>query len=468
MIVRSVKCTFVNETGEALTLDADASKPTDGAWAPAPPAQCDGQAEFSCVAEGSANGARGQARYTGPSGDVVVSFWNPLEGSNDFNAVATGTYDAGFTAAQGRDATVTYTVRKKTNSDADQDGMPSAVDSDPAADDHTHQSHTPLRASGPVVLSPKLWLVDIAWQAVNHLEWDPVILEITENRHGEGGGGACPRKLVFIEGVQDGSPGFESCKKQHSGSRDDDFHSWCGDYVTWVFWKAWMLKKGSQPDEDTRKILVKGFNREALRSVDPELQQASETWKQDKRSVKEKGSDPAKWQSGKNLSMLEDFAKDSAANGGLLAHHPFDPQNPDAYEPRPGDVLLCNRSAGGHIDIVAYYDPKPIDGKNHKFITLDGKSFDLGQKAFDWGAGADPAPKDKKEADDRGWNNPRPGHPEEGMPPAPVTRVSSTADRTQGVVETQHQTNDKVKDSTDYFCRAWIDTSKLRERLGYR
>ena len=133
MITRSVKCTIVNTTGDSLALDADGTN-TNGVWGPAPPAQCGPQADFMCQASGTPDGARGQASYTGPNGTLVVSFTNPLEGDNTYSAVATGTYAAGYNAAMGRDATVTFNLDKK--ADGDSNELPTAVDKDPGAADY--------------------------------------------------------------------------------------------------------------------------------------------------------------------------------------------------------------------------------------------------------------------------------------------------------------------------------------------
>jgi hypothetical protein len=312
------------------------------------------------------------------------------------------------------------------------------------------------------VISPKDWLVDIAWQAVNELEWSPLILEITENRHGCQRGGPCPNELPVLPGVK--LSGI--CKRNHEELKQkvtqreneydaalkrlkargmdpgaaekkaledhppitNDFYSWCGDFVSWVFWKAWMLR-GMPEDKVTRTELGKFLNREALNG---------------------------QWLAGENLNMveayakgvsLERFKKSFGARGtpsGLLVWH--DPG--DGYVPQPGDIFMANRHSGGHIGILASYDIQASFGSAdrqgkrpfHWFLTLDGKSWDYP---------ADAGTPD--EGSDKGWT-------------ASVPEGSKGIRKgTQGVAQNRRSTDAK----TDPL-KGFIDTSKLREALGYR
>ncbi|MFT3775647.1 MAG: hypothetical protein QM820_60645 [Minicystis sp.] len=349
MAGNTVAGTIVNDTGDTLALDAGATAATAGAFGPAPPAQCDQQGTFACVA--AAGGVQGTIQYSGPNGSLTLRFNNPTAGANEYDAVATGSYDAGYYASQGRDATVTYRVRKKPTGPGDHDGLPSAIDADPPAEDHSHQGHVPVRG-GIVVLSPKTWLIDVAWLAVNHQEWDQTILELTENRHGikpsEPGKSAAPCPGELPDFTRYGIKAHGPCP---GGAAHDYFYSWCGDYVSWVFWKAWIMKqeKGltvavGKPD------LGKIFNREALNGT---------------------------WVEGENLNKIESYAK---GGGPLLTWH--DPK--DGFMPQRGDIYFLNRAGGGHVGIIDTFDATPRGDKRqpfYEYVTLDGKSFDYADPA---------------------------------------------------------------------------------------
>jgi hypothetical protein len=159
------------------------------------------------------------------------------------------------------------------------------------------------------------------------------------------------------------------------------------------------------------------------------------------------------WRSGENLNMveayakglsLEDFKKNQRAKGtpsGLLVWH----EPGDGYVPQPGDIFMANRKAGGHISIVAScdpelaYEPSDKDRKRgfHRFTTLDGKSFD--QAANGWLATLQALPETERD------------------------KIKLPRGRWQGVAQTRRSTN-APKDPL----RGFIDTSKLREALGYR
>jgi len=205
----------------------------------------------------------------------------------------------------------------------------------------------------------------------------------------------------------------------------NDFHSWCGDFVSWVFWKAWVLR-GMPEDAVTKAELGKFLNREAING---------------------------EWFPGENLSMVEAYAKgltlaelkkstrSRGTTSGLLVWH--DPG--DGYVPQPGDIFMADREAGGHISIVASYDPvvsyessdKDKRRGFHHFLTIDGKSFDYGEMM-----GERTVPR-------TGWI-------------AEATK-KLPAGKPQGVAQNKRMTH-KGKDRL----RGFIDTSKLRAALGYR
>ena len=161
------------------------------------------------------------------------------------------------------------------------------------------------------------------------------------------------------------------------------------------------------------------------------------------------------WLPGENLNMVEAYAKGIpfdplgkcfGARGtpsGLLVWH--DPG--DGYVPQPGDIFMANRHSGGHISILASYDvqesfePSERERKRpfHWFLTVDGKSWDYS---------ADRGTPD--ENIDKGWA-------------LSVPKGQSMPPEAQGVAQNRRKTNAK-KDPLKGF----IDTSKLREALGYR
>jgi hypothetical protein len=303
-------------------------------------------------------------------------------------------------------------------------------------EDHSHPSHVPITDGKPTLISVKQWIIDIAWQAANNVEWDDVVFEITEDRHGAQHGAPCPGTLLAIPGNISYSASGGKCpikhdqklidrqktwagQKQKDGMDEaaalawvksqpdranpnyNDFHSWCGDYATWVFWKAWVLK-GSQAD--VKSDLAKFMNRETLTGK--------------------------KFNFGNTLNLIEAYAKGFVGADGtpdvkqltgpakpkpnssaLLVWH----QPGDGYVPSPGDYWLSNRAGGGHIGMVASVDSKPDATKKFEFVALDGKSYD---QAF----------------------------PQQGV----VRKVRSTDPA-----------------GPDLF-KGFIDTANLRKRLGYR
>ena len=327
---------------------------------------------------------------------------------------------------------------------------------DPPVPDKSQASHVPLFTGTPTTISVKSYIVEIAQQAVNHVEWSDMILEITENRHGEQSGARCrdatgnkPLQLLDIPGVARKG----ECKDNHAAKaqkREEfiakrskeimagvtetdpkkreqaekdakaqarkellvpplqpkgyDFHSWCGDFATWVFWKAWVLKK-SPETEITKKQMGEFLNREAVN-----------------------GS----WVPGNNLNLLEEYAKKQSGQGILTYHKGLHGLLDKTYVPQPGDIWFANRGGDGHVSIVEYFDPTPkyttADKSQTKpyweFVTLDGKSFD----------------------DD--WNH----------------QSKPLSAGQQGVARTWRKTNDAKQPNH----RAFVDTSKLRQKLGYK
>ncbi len=110
---------------------------------------------------------------------------------------------------------------------------------------------------------------------------------------------------------------------------------------------------------------------------------------------------------------------------------------------------MANREAGGHISIVAscesepFYEPSDAQKRrpHYRFVTLDGKSFD--------GKEDDPV--------EPGWNESLANLSQEEL------NKLNLRGRWQGVAQNRRRT-DKKKDPL----RGFIDTSKLREALGYR
>jgi len=477
MAARSVACTLINQTGEPLTLEGPPQL-DHGILTPgqAPPPSCDGSASWSAESEGFMTGTEGRLTYRGPSGKVTVFWNNPFVGGNDYNMTLTGDYVLVKVQGPkvGSNVSATYVVdRKNKPAPAPPPEPPKPAEESappPAApvrqwaerpEEIGRDSHVPKVGRTVTIISPKDWLVDIAWQAVNELEWSPLVLEITENRHGTYKGGECPKNLLAIPGVRSsgicrrnhdekkqkalardaqyeaelkrlkaGGMDPEAAKKQALKSHPpltEEFYSWCGDFVSWVFWKAWMLR-GMPEDKVTKSELGKFLNREALNG---------------------------QWLPGENLNMVEAYAKGIpfdqlgkrfGARGtpsGLLVWH--DPG--DGYVPQPGDIFMANRHSGGHISILASYDvqesfePSERERKRpfHWFLTVDGKSWDYS---------ADRGTPD--ENIDKGWA-------------LSVPKGQSMPPEAQGVAQNRRKTNAK-KDPLKGF----IDTSKLREALGYR
>ncbi|WP_437731442.1 hypothetical protein [Sorangium sp. So ce1335] len=453
MAARSVLCNLVNQTGEPLTF-VDPPQLEHGILTPGqePPRSCAGTAVWSAESDGFMTGTEGRVTYRGSSGSVTLYWNNPFIGGNDYGATPGGDYFLVRLQGPkvGSNVSATYVVdRKSKPAPSPSPEAPPAAQAAPAQsrplaaapEQPGKDSHVPKLGGQLTIVSPKDWLVDIAWQAVNSIEWSPLILEITENRHGSQSGAECPKTLPTFPGVKEGG----TCRRQHDslekkriereaaysaeatrlkGSGMDasaaeqearkkypllynDFHSWCGDFVTWVFWKAWVLR-GTPEDKITKEELGKFLNRESLNG---------------------------KWQAGENLNMVEAYAKRSST--GLLIWHPPG----DGYVPKPGDIFMANREAGGHISIVASYEREAPDAQpkrgHDQFTTIDGKSFDR-DKETGWILSLE---KLRKEGHD----------------------VKQPQGKWQGVAQTKRKSNDK-KDPL----RGFIDTSKLREALGYR
>lgn len=457
MAARSVLCNLVNQTGEPLTL-VGPPQLDHGIFTPGqePPRSCAGSAVWSAESDGFMTGTEGRVTYRGPSGSVTLYWNNPFIGGNDYGATPDGDYFLVKLQGPkvGSNVSATYVVdRKNKPVPAPPPKAPAAAQTTPTQtpsqarplaerpEEPGRDSHVPKFGGQITIVSPKDWLVDIAWQAVNSIEWSPLILEITENRHGSQSGAACPKTLPTFPGVKvsgtcqqphdawekkrierEAAYNAEVKRLQAAGMAPsaaeqearkkypvlyNDFHSWCGDFVTWVFWKAWVLRR-SPEDKITKAELGKFLNREAING---------------------------KWQPGENLNMVEAYAKN--ASTGLLVWHPPG----DGYVPKPGDIFMANRAAGGHISIVAAYDPEPPDAQPKRgydtFLTIDGKSFD----------------RDKE----NGWVLTLEKLRKEGQ------HIEQPKGKWQGVSQTRRKSNDK-KDPL----RGFIDTSKLREALGYR
>ncbi|WP_437802483.1 hypothetical protein [Sorangium sp. So ce693] len=426
---------------------------------------------WSAESDGFMTGTEGRVTYRGSSGSVTLYWNNPFVGGNDYGATPGGAYI--LTKVQGpkvgSNVNATYVVdRRKEPAPAPE---PEADAADGAAptqarplaerpEEPGRSSHVPKGTGQVTVISPKDWLVDIAWQAVNSIEWSPLVLEITENRHGSQSGAACPGMLPTFPGVKEKgkcqrphearaaareakyTAALERLKKEgmeeklanakareESNMVPNDFHSWCGDFVSWVFWKAWVLR-GSPEDKITRVELGKFLNREALNGV---------------------------WTFGQNLNMVEAYAKglslevfhqNQKAKGtptGLLVWHPPG----DGYAPKPGDIFMADRKAGGHISIIASCEPEafyaPSDKQrqrpHYRFMTLDGKSFDF-----------------RDDDGEAGWNEAL-----ANLSPEERKKIQLPQGKWQGVAQNKRSTDEK-KDPL----RGFIDTSKLREALGYR
>jgi hypothetical protein len=311
--------------------------------------------------------------------------------------------------------------------------------SDPPPPDHSQDSTVPIFNGNPTTISAKQYLVEIAWQAANQMEWNDIIMEITENRHGEQSGGRCPVDLKDPPGKQGGT--VKKCQIDHAAfkkKRDalhaakiaelkrsdpsladkdasakaltllkndgnsgwyNDFYSWCGDYTSWVFWKAWVLKGQPAAEKDTLKKI---FNRVA--------------W-----------NDSGKWAPGDNINRVEKFAQ--GGGEGLVLYHP--PK--DKYVPKPGDMWMSNRGLGGHIGMVAACDPS-----KDELITLDGKSFDSSKEGWNTAA---------KKADEAAGNK-------------DLQKELVQGEKRQGVARTRRSLK-------DLDLRAFLETTGLRKRLGY-
>jgi hypothetical protein len=470
MAARSVDCTLVNKTGEALSFSSADASLDHGIFSPGrePPPKCDASAAWAGESDGFMTGTEGKVTYRGPSGAVTLQWNNPFVGGNDYGASALGEYYIEhFTGPKvGSNVSATYVVNRKAKPAPPPPAAPAEpapAEPEPAPPPAKAVAETPEepgrgsqvpKVDGQLtIISPKDWLVDIAWQAVNNIEWNPLILEITENRHGSQSGAICPGKLPGFPDVKEGG----ECKRPHEaherardarkkeydkkveelmpkmGQKDaeaaalkqfppitNDFYSWCGDFVSWVFWKAWVLR--GKPEDKVKKAELGSFlNREALNGA---------------------------WRPGENLSMVEAYAKGLTlvelkagaavkAHGGLLVWH----KPGDGYVPKPGDIFMANRAGGGHISIVASYEPAPEPSppkkKGHdRFLTIDGKSFDEGE-----GDGKS------------GW-----------IHAASEGRIKFPKGKAQGVAQNKRTTSQNEKDQL----RGFIDTSKLREVLGYR
>ncbi|EYF00609.1 hypothetical protein [Chondromyces apiculatus] len=468
MAARSVACTLINQTGEILSF-ADAAL-DHGIFTPqqAPPPVCEGSASWSGESDGFMTGTEGRVVYRGSSGAVTLYWDNPFVGGNEYGATSSGDYVIVKLQGPsvGSNVSATYVVdRKNKPPPAPPPEPPAPPPADPppllpatpqssAPEQPGKDSHVPKADGQLTIISPKEWLVDIAWQAVNHIEWKPLVLEITENRHGSQSGATCPKTLPAFPGVKESGPcrrphdemasartkreeDYQSEKRRLTDSGTDsataeqtarkkfppltnDFHSWCGDFVTWVFWKAWVLR-GSPEDKIAKSELGKFLNREALNGA---------------------------WQPGENLTMVEAYAKGLALDvfkknqnaagspNGLMVWHPPG----DGYVPKPGDIFMANRQAGGHISIVASAEalanPTPKQGFRN-FMTIDGKSFD--------------------EDRENGWLPTLAKLEKEG------TKLDLPGGKWQGVSQTRRD----VQASKDPL-RGFIDTAKLREALGYR
>lgn len=470
MAARSVLCTLVNYTGEPLTF-VGPPQLDHGILTPGqkPPPACGGMAVWSAESDGIMTGTEGRVTYRGPSGSVTLYWNNPFVGDNDYGATPGGAYI--ITAVQGskvgNNVNVTYIVdRKKEPAPAPQPGAPDgaapAQAQSPAErpEEPGRNGHLPKGTGQVTVISRKDWLVDIAWQAVNSIEWSPLILEITENRHGSQSGAACPGLLPTFLGVKEQgkcrrshkakaaareakyTAALERLKKEgmeetianakareESNQKLNDFHSWCGDFVTWVLWKAWVLR-GRPEDKIPSAELGQFLNREALNGA---------------------------WNPGESLNMVEAYAKglsleafrqNQNAKGtptGLLVWHPPG----DGYAPRPGDIFMANRKSGGHISTVASCEPEafyaPSDKQqqhpHYRFMTLDGKSFDF-----------------RDDDGEAGWNEAL-----AKLSPEERKKIRIPQGKWQGVAQNKRST-----DATKDPLRGFIDTSKLREALGYR
>lgn len=433
---QTIEITIDNQTGEELARIPGAIL-AYGQWTP------DGQepgmdaTSFSVNSCGFMTGCEGRVLYVGPSGTVELYFDNPYIGENHYNATPSGAYRVSLSGSVGNHSKVTYTITREKPPPAPEEQPPApdeAPPSEPVAepepellgdedgpDEPPNEAQAPLAVGAGVTLSRKVYLIDFVEEFLNLQEWDPVLLELTENRHGEQHGAPCPGSLPSLA---DPSV-FQACKKPHAQLRAawrakvdarvkalvavdrleeteavrkteadvtllTDFYSWCGDFVSGVLLKAWQTngKRTLQPTD------LAFLNRESLNN---------------------------KWECGNktnNLTMIEDYAR---TDGGLLVwHEPNSGPYPD-YTPSPGDIVLFNRGVtkehpggnGNHIAFVAAFN-----GEDN-FVTYDGKSFD-----DDW-----------------------------------LKAPGVTA--RQGVARTRRP---KLGD----VLRGWVDTSNLRAAMGYK
>jgi hypothetical protein len=243
--------------------------------------------------------ANGHAKLQGvPQGDVNVKVTQdepvappPPAPAPPSTPPATATPDPGSGEASDR--------RRETMSDRLQPFQP--PDAPPASSPPPDENPpaTPADSPPPASKGP---LVAIATAACDEVEWEAVVMEITEGRHGDQSGACCP---------QNNQCGFP-CK--------GFFYSWCGDFATWVYWKA-----GCQ--DGTL------LNRAALNGT---------------------------WVPQMNLTYIQNWGR---ARG--LYHER------DGFVPSPGDFMFTDHIPSWHVGIV-----ERVEGDS--IWTLNGKSFDTG------------------------------------------------------------------------------------------
>lgn len=457
----------MNWTGESLSLTGPDQMPAAGSYAAgkAPPTSCGDMAVW--VVESNDSAVTGSLDYQGESGGVTMTWDVPVSGANSYSGTPSGSYVMTRVDGQkvGANPGVVYRI-DKSKSVPPPPSAPPASQSDSAdtgPEDHSNAAHVPTAGGKPSSISVKRWLIDLAWEAVDNTEWDDLILEITENRHGDQHGAPCPRTLLKIDDIpQSGGTcptnhaaklqariklwalklttekGMEAAAATSYAATNDrlnpiwnDFHSWCGDFATWPFWKGWVLKKKPE-DKVTKAELASFLNREAV-SGQP-------------------------WASGKNLSMLEAYARGMMVKdyqdavdgkngvkmkkgpGKLMAWHNMG----DGYIPTPGDLWMSNRPGGGHVGFVVSFNSTSVSKNDKKpayeITTLDGKSFD------------------------DGW-----------LKSLGAGNTLGIAVGAQGVVHNSRRTDDVIivnpgteKEQKIPNFKGIIDTSKLREALGYR
>ncbi len=437
--MRSVTCSLMNWTGENLSFTSQNEALASGVYAAgkAPPVACGDITVW--VAESNSGGVTGTAAFQGASGGVTVTWDVPVDGANSYTGTPSGSYVMTRVDGEkvGANPGVVYRIDLAKVVSPPTSPPPPPVPDPADADSETHSdnAHVPIHTVGkPVVISPKRWLVDIAWQGVNHVEWDDLILEMTENRHGVlssklGDDGRpeaaakCPVNLPDF--AKYGIKKSGTCDKAHNF-----FYSWCGDYVSWVYWKAFVLKTDEGAAMKVDKATLGSFlNREALN-----------------------GS----WTEGMNLNMVEAYARGVTVEALKKSQYtpatPPDPNrllvwhNPkDGFLPQKGDIYLLARDGGGHIGIIYSFDQTPR-GKGkvpyYEYVSLDGKSFDKQDLAHD----------------DPGWAK---ANEKAELAHEPHDLKAMEAHQ-QGVVQNFRRTD------TGESVRGYIDASKLRDALGYR